>query len=351
MVDILGQYTWDHLINPSHHPKINKQHPKSKWYINMFALDIIKTKVVRSWAWRDQLIDQFTGSTSRQTRCLIQGVVWVLAILKECAVMLLLMPNWCLVCLRSIRSCLPSTILFETDITVIKNVLHVIKYIIIYYYYCYYYYYLLQTDILTQILISSYEGCESQIVSYPQLHTLRFGHFYDRFKSCYELLRAIYGLLRVITMYLRITMSNLRTFYEIFTDCYEYITTGVGSGGGGKGGMCPPLFWLGGQWYVCAPPLLTPHFYFPLELYVYITLTNNYLAFFIYQLIILWTISINWHRWLLLNNHTSKYNSFILVLYLRYKNHVSVCPPPPPPPHTLFGTLLRHCMCFVVFCV
>ena len=112
-----------------------------------------------------------------------------------------------------------------------------------------------------------------------------------------------------------------------------------GGGGGGKGGMCPPPFWLGGQWYVCAPPpppLLTPYFYFPLELYVYITLTNNYLAFFIYQLIILWTISINWHRWMLLNNHTSKYNSFKLVLYRRYKNHVSVCPP-------LFGTLLRHC--------
>ena len=72
---------------------------------------------------------------------------------------------------------------------------------------------------------------------------------------------------------------------------YIYITGG--GGGGGKGGMCPPLFGLGGQWYVCAPPLLIPHFYFPLELYVYITLTNNYLAFFIYQLIILWTISIN----------------------------------------------------------
>ena len=97
---------------------------------------------------------------------------------------------------------------------------------------------------------------------------------------------------------------------------------------GGQGGHVPPHFFdWGGQWYVCAPPLLTPHFYFPLELYVYITLTNNYLAFFIYQLIILWTISINWHRWLLLNNHTSKYNSFILVLYRRYKNHVSVCPP------------------------
>ena len=106
--------------------------------------------------------------------------------------------------------------------------------------------------------------------------------------------------------------------------------TGVGSGGGGggKGGMCPPpLFCLGGQWYVCAPPHFTPHFHFSLELYVYIKLTNNYLAFFIYQLIILWTISINWHRWLLVNNHIPKYNSFILVLYRRYINYVYVCPP------------------------
>ena len=63
-----------------------------------------------------------------------------------------------------------------------------------------------------------------------------------------------------------------------------------GGGGGGEGvGMCPPL--IGGGAIV--PPTLTPHFYFPLELYVYITLTNNYLTFFIYQLIISWTISIN----------------------------------------------------------
>ena len=65
----------------------------------------------------------------------------------------------------------------------------------------------------------------------------------------------------------------------------------------GVGMSPPPTFFIwggGGQWYVYAPPpLLTPQFYFPLELYVYITLTNNYLAFFIYQLIILWTISIN----------------------------------------------------------
>ena len=84
-------------------------------------------------------------------------------------------------------------------------------------------------------------------------------------------------------------------------------------GGGGARGHVPPLFWL-----VCLcphppppPTLLTLHFYFPLELYVYITLTNNYLTFSIYQLIILWTISINWHRWPLVNNHISKYNSFI----------------------------------------
>ena len=56
----------------------------------------------------------------------------------------------------------------------------------------------------------------------------------------------------------------------------------LGGGGGGNGMFVPP-----------PPTLLTPHFHFPLELYVYITLTNNYLGFFIYQLIILWTISIN----------------------------------------------------------
>ena len=110
-------------------------------------------------------------------------------------------------------------------------------------------------------------------------------------------------------------------------------STGAGSRGGG--GEERDTFLIGEQWYVCAPPLLTTHFYFPLELYVYITLTNNYLAFFIYQSIILWTISINLHRWLLVNNHISKYNSFILVLYRRYINYVSVCPPPPPLPHVL----------------
>ena len=70
-----------------------------------------------------------------------------------------------------------------------------------------------------------------------------------------------------------------------------------GGGGFGQGGMCPPTFLLGGgcNGMFVLPPhtLLTPHFYFPLELYVYITLANNYLAFFLYQLIMLWTISIN----------------------------------------------------------
>ena len=97
---------------------------------------------------------------------------------------------------------------------------------------------------------------------------------------------------------------------------------------GGQGGHVPPHFFdWGGNGMFVPPPLLTPHFYFPLELYVYITLTNNNLAFLIYQLIILWTITIKWHRWLLVNNHISNYNSFILVLYRRYINHVSVCPP------------------------
>ena len=80
---------------------------------------------------------------------------------------------------------------------------------------------------------------------------------------------------------------------RFITEC-----TGVGSGGA-RGACAPPTFLIGGAMVrLCPPPppplpLLTPHFYFPLELYVYITLTNNYLAFFIYQLIILWTISIN----------------------------------------------------------
>ena len=81
--------------------------------------------------------------------------------------------------------------------------------------------------------------------------------------------------------------------------------TGVGSGGGGGREQVdhvspPPFFWIGGNGMFVPPPppphthtLLIPYFYFPLKLYVNITLTNNYLAFFIYQLIILWTISIS----------------------------------------------------------
>ena len=68
----------------------------------------------------------------------------------------------------------------------------------------------------------------------------------------------------------------------------------------GQGGMCPPRFgWGGGGNCMFVPPLLTSQFYFPLELYVYTILTINYLASFIYQLIILCKISIKWYRWLL----------------------------------------------------
>ena len=76
---------------------------------------------------------------------------------------------------------------------------------------------------------------------------------------------------------------------------YINLMGGGGGGGGEKRGACAHHFfeWGGGGNVMFVPPFLTPHFYFPLVLYVYITLTNNYLAFFIYQLIILWTISIN----------------------------------------------------------
>ena len=75
------------------------------------------------------------------------------------------------------------------------------------------------------------------VISYE---SLRIAHIYGSlrlatFTSCYELFTVYYGLLRAITMYLRqnsticyelsrITTSNLRVFYELFTDCYEYIT-------------------------------------------------------------------------------------------------------------------------------
>ena len=66
---------------------------------------------------------------------------------------------------------------------------------------------------------------------------------------------------------------------------YIYICVCVGSGGA-RGACAPHFFDWGGNGIIVPPPpphtLLTPHFYFPLEFYVYITLTNNYLAFFIY---------------------------------------------------------------------
>ena len=45
------------------------------------------------------------------------------------------------------------------------------------------------------------------------------------------------------------------------------------------------------------PPLLTTHFYFPLELYVYITLTNNYLALFIYHPLSYFSFQPVLHEW------------------------------------------------------
>ena len=88
----------------------------------------------------------------------------------------------------------------------------------------------------------------------------------------------------------------------------------------------PHTFLIGGQWFVCAPPphththiLLTPHF------------------------------SINLHRWLLVNNHISKYNSFILVLYRRYISYVSVCHPYFLAPSYATDIYMCVCVCVCVF--
>ena len=108
MVDILRQYVWNHLIDPSNRPKSSEY----KWYITMFALDIIKTNKgcwLLSLAWpadcsgrvipdlpstrtrgRSSVLSmamysvadinhdsttRIPSSTSWQTRCLIQRVV------------------------------------------------------------------------------------------------------------------------------------------------------------------------------------------------------------------------------------------------------------------------------------
>ena len=92
-------------------------------------------------------------------------------------------------------------------------------------------------------------------------------------------------------------------------------------GGGGAGGGA------GGDWYVCAPPpTFNPRFLFNPWIICLYNADNNYLAFFIYQL--LWTISINLHRWLLVKK-TIYPNTTPLYWYRRYVNYVSVCPPPP----------------------
>ena len=58
-----------------------------------------------------------------------------------------------------------------------------------------------------------------------QIHgSLRFGHFYDRCKSCYELLRAIYGLLRIIPSYYDVFTAKFHDLLRVVTDNYEQLT-------------------------------------------------------------------------------------------------------------------------------
>ena len=66
---------------------------------------------------------------------------------------------------------------------------------------------------------------------------------------------------------------------EGWMDGYFFQLAYEAGGGGSNGGMC--FFDWGAMVCLCPPPLLTPHFYFPFEFYVYITLTINYLASFI----------------------------------------------------------------------
>ena len=124
--------------------------------------------------------------------------------------------------------------------------------------------------------------------------------------------------LQIISLYILVCFFSLQNKY-LYAEIHKCVYTYTGVGREGGGGHVPPP----------PPSTFNPtFFYFPLELYVYITLTNNYFAFFIYQLMILWTISINWHRWLLVNNHISKYNSVLYRRYIKLINYESVCPSP-----------------------
>ena len=55
--------------------------------------------------------------------------------------------------------------------------------------------------------------------------SLRFGHFYDRFKSCFELLRGIYGLLRIITSYYDVFTAKFHDLLRVVTDNYEQLAS------------------------------------------------------------------------------------------------------------------------------
>ena len=54
--------------------------------------------------------------------------------------------------------------------------------------------------------------------------SLRFGHFYNRFKSSYELLRTIYGLLRIITDYYDVFTAKFHDLLRVVTNNYEQLT-------------------------------------------------------------------------------------------------------------------------------
>ena len=82
MVDILRQYVWNHLIDPSHHPKSNEY----KWFVTKFALDMIKTNTgCCSLAWRDQPIYQvgpFPTSRLHELRAEVVYCQWQSTLLQ-----------------------------------------------------------------------------------------------------------------------------------------------------------------------------------------------------------------------------------------------------------------------------
>ena len=74
-------------------------------------------------------------------------------------------------------------------------------------------------------VLFTYTDTSQESLRIAHIHgSLRFGHFYNRFKSSYELLPAIYGLLRIVTSYYDVFTTTVHDLLRVVTDNFEQLT-------------------------------------------------------------------------------------------------------------------------------